>query len=385
MPGCILGFSFFLPITIGAAEGLALLSVVMAALVIAGGKAPLPRTGGVLIAAGAFAVWVLLSLSWSSHPELGAGRLHRLLLLGLLVAIPVAGRGWAGRRQASWVSVIVIAFLLGAGVKVISEWFRISQWVSRGNELFHAGTMRDPQMFFAALCVALVLLLSPRQRAWRPFLVVFVLVVLSGLLLHGKRGAWLATGVAVGVVLCGMKRKRWLVAEVAVICMVLAIPAVRERLAAMASLADVGQGGRMALWTEAAPALLTAFPWGVGWCAVTHESLAAHTSVLQANLNHLHNTPLQIALELGWMGLLAWLIWMVMAFRMMMGNLDDHEEWPGRVIGVGFLAAFVGLLVNGLVEYNFGDTEILMLYCFLMGAGLAVRDRRETHVTHVTT
>lgn len=374
LPVCVLGFSFFLPITIGVAEGLAFLSVLMAALLIAGREADLPPSGGVLPAAGLFVVWAALSLAWSAHPEMGAGRLHRLLLPGILVAIPVGGRCWAAQGRGPWVGAILAAFLIGAGGKGVSEWFRISQWVSRGNELFHAGTMRDPQMFFAALCVALALLLSSSRRAWRPFLTVLVLVFLSGLLLHGKRGAWLATGVAVAVVLCGMKRARWVVVEVAAIGLMLAVPLVRERLAAMASLADVGQGGRMALWTEAAPPLLSAFPWGVGWCAVTHASLAEHTSVLQANLDHLHSTPLQVALEVGWLGLILWLVWMVLAVCGMVRNLEGEGEALGRVVGVGILAAFVGLLVNGLVEYNFGDTEILMLYCFLMGAAIALRE-----------
>ena len=42
-----------------------------------------------------------------------------------------------------------------------------------------------------------------------------------------------------------------------------------------------------------------------------------------------------------------------------------------RALAAGVLCAVVGLLPNGMVEYNFGDTEILLLYCMLAGLAAA--------------
>jgi O-antigen ligase len=83
--------------------------------------------------------------------------------------------------------------------------------------------------------------------------------------------------------------------------------------------------------------------------------------------------------ELGWAGLAAWILWILAALWLMVSNLlkalkaCDPLSW----IAVGTLCAFVGLLLNGMVEYNFGDSEILMLFLFLIGVAWAqqlVRD-----------
>ena len=41
-----------------------------------------------------------------------------------------------------------------------------------------------------------------------------------------------------------------------------------------------------------------------------------------------------------------------------------------------------GLMLNGLVEYNFGDTEMMFVYAVMMGLAVAgARSRSEPHLT----
>ena len=80
-------------------------------------------------------------------------------------------------------------------------------------------------------------------------------------------------------------------------------------------------------------------------------------------MNHLHNNPLQITAELGWPGLLVWSGLMLSALWF------AWQRWRRRA-GLVELAGFgmlFGLMVNGLVEYNFGDLEIFMLLCVATG------------------
>src|SRR5262249_830515 len=73
---------------------------------------------------------------------------------------------------------------------------------------------------------------------------------------------------------------------------------------------------------------------------------------------HLHNVPLQIAAERGLPALAAWLWFIVAVLRDSWRRFvaADHKFLPAAA-----LAALTALLTAGLFEYNFGDSEVLML------------------------
>jgi O-antigen ligase len=89
---------------------------------------------------------------------------------------------------------------------------------------------------------------------------------------------------------------------------------------------------------------------------------------------HLHNTPLQIVVERGMVGFAAWL-WIWVAFYARAGTLlfrlgRDRRE--SRALIVGSLAAVTGFLVSGVSEYNFGDSEVVLVAWTLMALPFAV-------------
>jgi hypothetical protein len=47
-------------------------------------------------------------------------------------------------------------------------------------------------------------------------------------------------------------------------------------------------------------------------------------------------------------------------------------------MSLGILGATSGFLLDSLVQYNFGDSEVLLLFWFLMGLALALRRQRLT-------
>jgi O-antigen ligase len=97
---------------------------------------------------------------------------------------------------------------------------------------------------------------------------------------------------------------------------------------------------------------------------------------LEVGLNHLHNNLLQLRLELGWHGVLLWTVWMISLLW------TGFRRIPGQDAALRHTVAFalLALLINGLVEYNFGDSEILKLYLVLFGLidvfGLAAGEKR---------
>lgn len=82
----------------------------------------------------------------------------------------------------------------------------------------------------------------------------------------------------------------------------------------------------------------------------------------QTNL-HLHNNFLHILAERGIFVLMALLAAFISLFVLLVRKIKGSEGFE-KTIALGTLFAFIGFLVAGLFEYNFGDSEIkfLLLY-----------------------
>jgi O-antigen ligase len=90
--------------------------------------------------------------------------------------------------------------------------------------------------------------------------------------------------------------------------------------------------------------------------------------------SHLHNTPLQILVERGVVGLAAWLWIWVAFFRIGIRLFRRVPPTRGgdRALVLGSLAAIAAFLVAGLSEHNFGDSEVVMVAWVLMALPWAV-------------
>ena len=85
---------------------------------------------------------------------------------------------------------------------------------------------------------------------------------------------------------------------------------------------------------------------------------------------HLHSTPLQLAFDRGLPMLALWL-WLVIAFWLFVARSEraaaDLSDTNSYGIQLGILGALTGFLVSSLVNYNYGDAEVAMMFWFLMG------------------
>ncbi|HEV2864182.1 MAG TPA: O-antigen ligase family protein [Pyrinomonadaceae bacterium] len=90
---------------------------------------------------------------------------------------------------------------------------------------------------------------------------------------------------------------------------------------------------------------------------------------------HLHSTPLQIAFERGVPALVAWLTLLFVYARMLwrMARSRATTDWRERGLVLGALGGLAGFVAAGLVHYNLGDSEVVMIFYFVMGLALAAR------------
>jgi O-antigen ligase len=197
------------------------------------------------------------------------------------------------------------------------------------------------------------------------------------------RGAWV--GFAVGVALLAGTLRRQTLAFVGVLVLAfaaLAVPGVLQRVRSFGDASDPTARERVAMFT-AGRNLLREHPIagiGPGQVKQLYPQYAPEYA-LRRHTSHLHNTPLQIAVERGLVGLALWL-WIFAAFfaravRIWRRLATDAGVDRALVAGCG--AAIVAFLVAGLFEYNFGDTEVLLIAMSLMALPLVIeRDRART-------
>lgn len=85
---------------------------------------------------------------------------------------------------------------------------------------------------------------------------------------------------------------------------------------------------------------------------------------------HLHSTPLQLAFDRGLPMLALW-TWLMIAFWWFIAraekNAADLSDTHSYGILLGTLGALTAFLTSSLVNYNYGDAEVAMLFWFLMG------------------
>jgi O-antigen ligase len=138
---------------------------------------------------------------------------------------------------------------------------------------------------------------------------------------------------------------------------------------------------RIFIW-EQAWELLKVDPWtGVG-LQVPAELMTAEKVVPGGVVrfhSHMHNAYLQIAVSMG-VPALAVFGWLVAALfrtgvRAPRGGL--RNLWEEGLVAA-YPAVLVALLVNGLVEWNFGDSEILGLFWLLTGLVVGIESGAET-------
>ncbi|MBI4445889.1 MAG: O-antigen ligase family protein [Acidobacteria bacterium] len=200
-------------------------------------------------------------------------------------------------------------------------------------------------------------------------------VILWALLLTMTRNAWLGTGAGFVVILCLFSRRAVLAFAVMLVLLFWLVPGdFRERLYSGMNVDDETTRVRIEL-LQTGKNMVWSRPWtGVGPRMVPRVSTEyrANSKFPDWIYQHLHNTPLQIAAETGLLGLGAWLLlclaWVYGPIRLL--RTDCLHEGSGicQAQAIAAVAAVAALFVAGLFEYNFGDSEILVLLLFLVTA-----------------
>lgn len=237
--------------------------------------------------------------------------------------------------------------------------------------MVHLGSMTDGQMLMLGVLASIGLIAckacAGRQRA---VLMLLLLLQIAALVLNFKRGSWACALVIAAALILWRANWKALVALILVVAATICLPSVQKRILDLKNEFDPRGGGRATMWVTIAPAMIKDHPWGIGYAAMTEDLLKEYSPDVEPYRNHLHSNIAQILVETGWAGLAVYVIWMLAAIRDRVVRIRRSDDLDERTLATTVLAMLLALMANGLIEYNFGDTELMIAYGFLMGMGL---------------
>jgi O-antigen ligase len=307
----------------------------------------------------AYAVATLVASVFSVDPRVSLVDSKQLVLL---VIVPLTYRLFRGRRALLATDVIITVGALSAAYGIVQ--YLILNYDNLGQR--PQGTlglyMTYSGLLMLVTCAAVArVMFATHHRAWAALVLPALLLALA---FTFTRSAWVGACVGLGILfLLHDFRLIGLLPIVFGAFLVLAPPNLTARLYSTFSLTDPSNADRLAMmksgWRIIADKPLT----GVGPDMViqVYPHYRDKGAVNQRN-PHLHNVPLQIAAERGLPALAVW-IWFI-------GTLA-RDFWRRRTSDAPSLSnaglAIIGaMLAAGLFEYNFGDSEFLMLFLVLV-------------------
>lgn len=114
--------------------------------------------------------------------------------------------------------------------------------------------------------------------------------------------------------------------------------------------------------------IIEEFPWGVGWYGYrfvypTYNFYLADKSVI---MYHCHNIFLNVLAELGWQGLLVFLlIWFGIFFPAGWRLAYKGRSLWLKAMGRGYVLATVGIIIGGLTDHVYFNTQMGLLFWLL--------------------
>lgn len=262
----------------------------------------------------------------------------------------------------------------------ISGWSRGRDWRATG---FYGQFVTYAEVLQLVIALTLGLFVSlPVKRSW---LGAILLVALGGLgfalLLTVTRASWLGCLVSSLLILVlGMSKRSLIFVGCLAIPLVLAGLFVlqQKRNVGFIDQTDQSTTWRETVWREGFH-LLVSKPRhlliGIGMDSIkTHWRAWGMFENGRIPWGHMHSNLLQIALERGIPALLLWLGIIFVYARTLIRALrrKDQAGWIERGLLLGSLGGLLGFFTSGLVHYNWGDSEVVMVLFLTMGLSLAI-------------
>lgn len=308
----------------------------------------------------AYAALTFVATAFSPDPRTSLMACKQMVLFLL---VPLVYRFARGAHAQTMVTVIVSFAAAAAAVGIFQ--YAVLHYDNLGQRpqgtLGHYMTYSGLLMLVIGAAIARILF-GERDRLWAALVVPALAVAIP---LTFSRSAEVGACAAVALLLY-LKDRRLLaiLPIVGVVFFVIAPARVTDRFESIFNLKNPTNRDRLVMLREGAHMVSDHPLVGIGPNMV--QPLYAkyrEPDAVNATNPHLHNVPLQIAAERGLPALAAWL-WFVVGLIVSLGKMMRDRR--RQLLAATALATVVSMLAAGMFEYNFGDSEFLMLFLILV-------------------
>jgi putative inorganic carbon (HCO3(-)) transporter len=233
---------------------------------------------------------------------------------------------------------------------------------------------------FLALAIPPMVALAASETVWWKRLSGYLLIIgaMAGLVLTYSRGAWLGTGVGLLILLPVLKRGFWLILGAVLLGPVL-VGMVTSSDAVLARLESIAAAG-------SDPALMERLEiWGMAFRLVAEHPLlgvglgnfqAAYGRLMVPDLplltyplelpEHAHNLFLNLAVEVGLVGVSAF-AWLLAVAFLRVRQIKRFADWRVGVWSMGLAAGLVAISVEALVDVVVYQGFVAILFFTYLG------------------
>ncbi|MDT4952331.1 MAG: hypothetical protein QOJ02_469 [Acidobacteriota bacterium] len=313
------------------------------------------------------AVWRVGEARVSSTEEIDEAIRHRQTGERLPASIII--RGEHGERPGFIVTEEMKARPSPSGIKSSgpTHRFRASGW-TRHYETF-SETLQILAQLALGLALAQIQRRGPRRTLYLTLAATALLAVGIALTLMRTVLVALAIGASVIAVRAARGRVRLVVAAAVVVVLSFGALAVwRTRASGALMLEDYSSSLRLQVARTGLSRIRLHPVFGHGMDAVKNHW--TEWGFPGSDMIHMHSTPLQLAFDRGLPALLFWL-WIMTAGWLMAARSEklfrDFPEASRHGLLLGATGAIAGFFVSSLVNYNFGDAEVALVFWWLLG------------------
>ena len=308
-----------------------------------------------------------------------------------LAAALISGPGVAKVRiyRVEWMPELEVPRTLLPGTNAeaqlgISGWTRGRDWRATGF-FGHWTTYAEVLQLIASLALGIFLALTQKKSRIGLLLLIAIAGLGFAMAMTVTRGSWIGLAVSgVAMLLLSASRRTVIIVAGCAIPLVLAgiLFLQQRRNIGLFDSSDQSTSWRQMVWREGFD-LLVSKPRhllvGIGM-----DSIKAHWREWgmfdngRQPIGHMHSNVLQIALERGVPALILWLLIFVVYFNLLWRLVRRTTDFP-RGLALGALGGTLGFFISGLVHYNWGDSEVVTVFYFIMGLALVVERTVSSH------
>jgi O-antigen ligase len=307
----------------------------------------------------AYAVATLVASVFSVDPRVSLVDSKQLVLL---VIVPLTYRLLRGRRALLATDVIITVGAVSAAWGIVQYLILNYDNLGRRPQGALGLYMTYSGLLMLVTCAAVArVMFAKHHRVWAALVLPALLLALA---FTFTRSAWVGACVGLGILF--LLRDFRLIGLLPIVFgafLVLAPSALTTRLYSTFSLTDPSNADRLAMMKSGWRIIKDDPLTGVGPDMIiqVYPHYRDKAAVNQRN-PHLHNVPLQIAAERGIPALIVW-VWFIATLVRDFWR-KRTSEYPS--LSNAGLAVIGAMLAAGLFEYNFGDSEFLMLFLVLV-------------------